>query len=103
MYIFIAIFAIYIVILLVDINSSTIDNVKFHEGGFLNAGYSTNDSNDLKTVDIWKAVFWPVRLFFVFLPKEVLCLINFLVGILLLAFGCEYRKSKLYNWIDHLV
>ena len=52
MYIFIAIFAIYIVILLVDINSSTIDNVKFHEGGFLNAGYSTNDSNDLKTVDI---------------------------------------------------
>lgn len=91
----------YVVGVLTYVYTETITNIKSHEGGFLNMGYTTHDNKNATTKIMWKALLWPI-LFLWWFVKAITMILNLLVGLFLLIFGIKYHKSNLYKKIENL-
>lgn len=101
MWIFIIlIVAIYLIFVFVEISCRTIDNVKFHDGGFLNMGYTTHSNRNPDRKDVLIAMIWPIILIIWFI-KTTIWLINIdILPIPLLLFNIKYKKTKMFKLIN---
>ena len=95
----IAFILVYFIGLGIVANSETIQNVKFHKGGFLNLGYTTNNNRRIEKKDIIKGMIWPVDLVWSMF-RGCIGIINEILGVFLLLFNSNYRDSKFYEKID---
>ena len=65
--------------------------------------FVTNACDDELTINsVRMSLIWPILLFIVFI-KTILYLINEILMVLLLAIGFEYRRTRLYNFIEKLL
>ena len=65
--------------------------------------FVTNACDDELTINsVRMSLIWPILLFIVFI-KTILYLINEILMGLLLAIGFEYRRTRLYNFIEKLL
>lgn len=92
----------YVIGLVVECSICTTVNVKFHDGGFLGAGYSTHDNRSLEPKDIWWAVIWPLRLTLYFLAG-CLGMVHILLAYTLLLFYIKYKDTVMYDKIDRIL
>lgn len=90
---------IYIIGILVYVDTETIKNVKLYKGGFLGMGYSTCGHRKVVPKDVRKGFLWPILLTLFFI-KVPIWLINDSLSILLLTFNYDYKKSNLYKFIN---
>lgn len=90
----------YIVGILTYVYTETVTNVKFHEGGFLNIGYTTCDNKDVTSKNMWKGLIWPILALW-WLVKAITMILNLLLGLFLLIFGIKYYNSQLYKKIEN--
>lgn len=81
----------------IDLETSM--NFKWHDGGFLGLGYTTNDYRETTTKDARLSLLWPVLLVFWFI-KTLLWVFNDCLGFVFLLFRLDYRNTKIYNYID---
>ena len=95
----IAALVVYLLGIAVDIHCETMQNVKFHDGGFLNMGYTTCNHRDASPKDVRRALIWPLRLVFWFSIATFWLVHDLLKGILLI-FNFRYGETKLYKKID---
>ena len=90
---------IYIIGIFVSCHSDTIENAKFHDGGFLNMGYTTCDHRNLTTRDVRLSLIWPLRVLIC-----LVCVIALMAhGVLkwfFLIFNFRYGETKIYEAID---
>lgn len=92
----------YVVGILTYVFSETMTNVKSHEGGFLNIGYTTHDNRNATTKDMWKGLIWPI-LFLWWFVKAIILILNTLMGLFLLIIGIKYNNSNLYKIIENKI
>jgi hypothetical protein len=92
----------YVVGVLTYVFAETMSNVEFHEGGFLNMGYTSHDNRSATPKDMWKGLIWPILLLWWFI-KAVILILNLLLGLFLLVFGIKYYKSKSYKIIENKI
>lgn len=90
---------IYLIGVGLDVSTQACENFKFHEGGFLNMGYTTHDDRDITPHDIRFGLLWPIRLFIYFVGG-VLWIMHDFIRIALLTFNIRYGNTKLYKKID---
>ena len=91
---------VYIVFIFISINVDRVTDVEFHEGGFLNMGYTTNSTREPTTKDVWLAIIWPLR-FIIFLTKGILWIINDdVISIICLLVGYKYKNTSLYSYLE---
>jgi len=90
---------IYIIGIIIYVTGEIITNVKFHDGGFLGMGYSTNDNRDVTPSDVRKGLLWPLMLVY-FMVRVPIAVLNDLIYGFLLIFNIEYNKTRLYKVID---
>ena len=81
------------------ISIKTVDSIEFHEGGFLNMGYTTSSNRDMTTSDAWLSLLWPGILILNIVKLSVW------VGNELLIFPCilvglNYKDTALYKKIS---
>lgn len=92
----------YIIGILTYVFTETTTNVEFHEGGFLNMGYTSHDNRSATSKDMWKGLIWPI-LFLWWFIKAVTMILHFLLGLFLLIFGIKYKNSQLYKKIENKI
>ena len=90
---------IYIIGIILVASSETIENVKFHDGGFLNLGFTTNDNREMTAHDVRKGLIWPITLIVFFITGCFYFLNEILRGFLLI-FNLEYKNTKMYKTIN---
>jgi len=91
----------YVIMIFVDIESTTSYDFKYHEGGFMNMGYSTCKHRDPTPHDVRMALIWPIR-FIICVVKMILSLIHDILAYVILLFGYDYFKTVTYKKIDNL-
>ena len=92
----------YIIMIFIDINSSTSSNYEYHDGGFMNMGYTTCKYRDPTPHDVRMAIIWPIR-FLVSFIKMILSLIHDMLAYIMLLFGYDYFKTSIYEKINNLL
>ena|SRR3989304_7116042 len=90
---------IYLVGIVGYISTKTLDRVEFHEGGFLNMGYTISSNRDMTTKDAWLSLIWPV-LFIFFIIKLSIWAGNELFIFPCILVGLKYKDTELYKKID---
>lgn len=100
-YIYIAGIVIYFVGICAYVSGETIKDTKFHEGGFLNMGYTTCSHRDATPKDIRMSLLWPILLTF-WLVKASIWILNDLLAFVLLIFNYNYKESKIHKFIDKM-
>lgn len=93
---------VYIIGIIGYIHTETIDDVRFHEGGFLGMGYHTCLHRAITTKDARKGLLWPILLIFWFI-KGIAWSLNDLVASILLIFNYKYKETKVYKFIDDVL
>ncbi len=91
----------YIVGIFITINSDTTENVEFHKGGFLGAGYTTCSHRRTTTSDAWMAIIWPIRCVWGFIKLIIALLLDVCIFLnLLLGIKLDEMKliKKLQDW-----
>lgn len=91
----------YLVITSLFLSTNTITNTEYHEGGFLNMGYTSNSHREATPKDVWVALAWPLFFGLEFI-RCLMQLLNDLLCYLLLMFGIKYKKTRMYKLIDDL-
>ena len=91
----------YAIMIFVEIDTLTSYDFRYHDGGFMNIGYSTCKHKDPTPYDVRMAVIWPIR-FIVYITKMILSLIHDVLAYVMLFFGYEYFKTSIYKKIDNL-
>lgn len=91
--------AVYLLVFFVSIACDTTENVEYHDGGFLNLGFTTCDYRRATTKDVWKAIFWPIRAVW-FTLKGIILLTNLVLGLVLLIVGIKYNRSEIHDKIE---
>lgn len=91
---------IYFIGILIEVSISTITNVKFHEGGFLNMGYTTHDNKETTPKDVRSALLWPIKFILFIIKTPIFFLNEDIIPILLLIFGFKYKNTKIYKFIE---
>ncbi len=90
---------IYLIGFITEISVCTIKDVKHHDGGFLNMGYSTYNNKELTSKDTWLSLVWPIRFIFYFFKTTIWLINEDIINIALLIFGCKYKNTKIYKII----
>lgn len=101
MYIYIVGVVIYFIGICVYVSGEVIKDVKFHEGGFLNMGYTTCSHRNTTPKDVRMGLLWPILLTFWFI-KTFIWILNDLLAPALLIFNYNYKKSKIYKFINKM-
>lgn len=95
----IAVIVFYLIGILADIYCETMENVKLHDGGFLNMGYSTCDHRDATTRDVRMSLIWPLRLVWFFV-KGFIMIGNDIFAGFLLVFNYRFKETKTFKKIE---
>jgi hypothetical protein len=91
---------VYIVGMYAYIDIKTIKNIKFHKNGFINIGYSTSTHRNITPRNVKMSLLWPFLCIF-WIIKGYIWILNNLFNIVLIGLGyCNYKKSKVYNFIN---
>lgn len=91
----------YIVVIFIDLDTETTTNTKYHDGGFLNMGYTTSSNRDANTKDVWWAIIWLPRLVLFFIAI-LLGTINDVLVVVLLLVGFKYKETEMYYKLNKL-
>lgn len=83
----------------VYVSTETAEDFKYYDGGFLGLGYTTNSNRETTPKDVRLGLIWPI-LFIISVIKMTIWLINDILYFILLIIGYDYRKTKIYNFID---
>lgn len=101
MYIYIVGIFIYFVGICAYVSGEIIKDRKFHEGGFLNMGYTTYSHRDTTPKDVRMGLLWPILLAFWFV-KASIWILNDLLAFVLLIFSYNYKESKIYKFVNKI-
>ncbi len=93
---------IYVIGIMIDYNTSRYHNYEYHEGGFLNMGYSTHDIRDGTPKDVWWALIWPIKVVW-YVVLSLLSISHDIITFLFLMFGFKYKETKLHKKIEDLL
>lgn len=89
----------YVVGIILFIDNETVEDVTFHDGGFLGMGYTDCTHRKITSKDARKSIIWPI-IFLYSLSKTVIWAINDIIYFIGLLFGLYYNKTRLYKFID---
>ena len=81
------------------IYTETIENVKHHDGGFLGAGYTTNDNRAVTVKDARMSLLWPILIMFCFI-KALLYIFHGCFSFIPLLLGFDYKNTETYKYIN---
>ena len=90
---------IYIMGILAYIDIETMENAKFHKGGFLGLGYITNSNRKINVKDSRMSLLWPALSVFWFV-KTSLWIFHDCFSFIILLSGFDYKNTKMYKYID---
>lgn len=91
----------YISIVIVYTSSKTIKNVEFHDGGFLNMGYTTHENRETTPKDMRLGLIWPIIFIWWFFKSIIWILHDYFLNGILLIFGFKYNITKMYKKISN--
>lgn len=100
---FIALAVIYIIGVSICCYTATIENVEFHDGGFLSMGYTTCDHRDLTPKDARHSLIWPLVILaygICIAAYSIVYLANNMFKVFLLIFNFRYAKTKMYEVVE---
>ncbi|MFW6046954.1 MAG: hypothetical protein ACOCP4_04120 [Candidatus Woesearchaeota archaeon] len=89
----------YIYGIYIFINEKTVEDVEFHDGGFLGMGFTTCTHRNVTPKDVRESIFWPIILLY-YILKWMIWFINDIIHFIGLIFGFYYNKTRLYKFID---
>ena len=91
---------IYVIGIFIYVSTEVKENFKFHEGGFLGLGYTTNDTREATVKDVWKGLIWPI-LILLYLLKATIWIINEdVIPLICLVVNFKYKRTKMYKFIE---
>lgn len=90
---------IYIGGILAYLDAETIGEVEFHEGGFLNFGYTTCSNREVTVKDVRLSLIWPFVLM-MYVVKSSISIFNDCLGFIFLIVGFKYKNTRLHKYID---
>lgn len=95
---------VYIIGIAASIDCDTVHNVKFHNGGFLGMGYTTEDHRKATSKDAWKSLIWPLLLFWYFLSGILCIFFTDIIYFPFLLIGKHewYKGTKFYQFMNKL-
>ena len=89
-FIIIAVVVFYVAVVFVDVHTETMYDIKFHDGGFLNMGYTTHSNRDATPRDVRRALIWPIRGIWWFTKATIWIMADVTHGFLLIFNYCCY-------------